>query len=92
MANTAIDLQALKWEKWRFDNWADQSGEVNALNLVAGWLDPDDSPDAFAKIDSERFAFRYDYGGKSLIIVATIDYDGAPDGRSQCTRVEVREL
>ena len=103
---TPSDLAAIQWAPWQptrmFDDFS--LARDNALDLAESWLDefglslmlpePTSRPDAWAKLDGERFAFRIDSLGKYCVLIVTIDYDADEDSEgtrdlSTCRKVEV---
>jgi len=89
---TPIDVAAIKWlplNPTRVDH-ADCDAFV-ALQLADELIgfDAERSVCMWARIDYERTAFRMASADSSAVWIVTIDADGAPDGHSKATRVEI---
>ena len=93
---TATPMPAIAWQPW---SSALTNGIDSILSLAEEWLgdfglgllpDSTSCPDAWAQLDhvanGDRWAFRFDSGRKSLVVVVTIDED--PPAR--CVGLEVR--
>jgi hypothetical protein len=100
-APATIDPKAIAWKPWA-DGLRNSVDSI--LSLAEEWLGdfglallPDSSspPDGWAELDCNRWAFRFDSMGKSIIAIVTIedDADCGDDGvfhdKSRCVRVEV---
>ena len=85
-----VDIAAIKWTKLepRLGNYEDCSAALDfdyAAELVG------DRPPVLGwrRIDSDRVAFKVQGDDCEVAWIVTVDHDGAPDGRSVATRVEV---
>jgi hypothetical protein len=90
----AIDIKALRWQKLdpRLGNYEDCNADVvltRHLPELVEFHPPRAQVLGWCKIDSERTAFKVACDAGESVWIVTMDEDGAPDGHSLATRVEV---
>lgn len=93
---TDIDIAALRWTPRPKGNGTEASNIAEMYEHLADDLLGESGCTPywthFAEIDSERMALRCDEDGKSVVLIVTVDWDGAPDGRNVATRVDIHRL
>jgi hypothetical protein len=96
------DLAAIEWRNLPGPRSADRHDYDQAMEYAKSWLGDfglslfaGDPPDACARLDLDRFAFRIDSAERSIVVLVTVDYDadGTPGegwtDLSRAVRVEV---
>jgi hypothetical protein len=99
-----IAADPIAWQPWKPTTYCDDGAyrRDRVLSLLSDWLgdfgiDLGEKPDAWAKLDGDRWAFRIDSGGKSIIVRVDIDADADFDGdrmvdKSRYVRVEINRV
>lgn len=97
------ELAAIEWKNLpAISDYEERHAVDHAICLARDWLEEfgigifeGDDPDAYARLDGDRFAFLLTSGDRNVAVIVSVEYDadGTPGGGwrdcSSATRVDV---